>query len=196
MRRALLLISVVLVLLVQRGHAQQLTLAWDPTPATDAVGYKVYARPGSDPVQLVGMLPITATITTLNVSYDTPYEFWLTAYNSEGLEGSVSNSAFGRVDSPAPPPPPPPPPTDTEAPVVTVSMSRNGKSANWTMTATAVDNVGVVRFLLLRNGQAFYTCGASPCAATIKVGKGTFTFTATATDAAGNGGQASQTITN
>lgn len=110
MRRVLSLIAVVLVLLAQRGDAQQITLAWNPSPAgtdeaTTPVGYKVYGRPGSDPAQLVGMLPITATTTTLSVSYDTPYEFWLTAYNSAGLEGAVSNSAFGRVDSPTPPPP-------------------------------------------------------------------------------------------
>lgn len=230
MRRALILISVVLVLLAQRGDAQQITLAWDPSPAgtdeaTTAVGYKVYARPGTDPAQLVGMLPITATTTTLQVSYDTPYEFWLTAYNSTGLEGAVSNSAFGRVDSPAPPPlvelcgadgygngidddmdgqvdeippcvAPPPPPTDTIAPTVSISVNRNGKSSNYAITATATDNVGVASFRLFANNAPFMTCTQSPCSATAKLGKGTYTFTAIATDAAGNIGQASQTITN
>jgi hypothetical protein len=91
---------------------------------------------------------------------------------------------------------PPPPPSDTSAPVVSLALRQSGKSANWTATATASDNVGVVQIIISVNGQEFPPCAASPCAVSVKLGKGTYTFIAVAKDAAGNTGMAGHTVTN
>ena len=276
-RVGLLVIIAIILSLTQIGSSQSLTLAWDPSPSAAAVAYRVYARPaGSDP-QLVGQLPISATSQTVNVQYDTDYEFWLTALDITGLEGPPSNSAFGRVNAPLPSPsadgtkvfapagslvdcsgvrwsfgpqrtaidytalrssvdtggygsvyklsacvvwilgsdatwyqwnagwvytgqtwepgttPPPSPPTDVNAPIASLTVARSGKSANFTATASATDNVGVVSFSLTLDGRVI--CSTNPCTYTAKVSKGSHTFIATAKDAAGNTGMAARTVT-
>ena len=89
------------------------------------------------------------------------------------------------------------PPADTIAPTVSLSVTRNGKSANYTATATAKDNVGIVSVQIFVNGQGLPSCTSSPCSVTVKVGKGVYSFVALASDAAGNVGQSpTRTVSN
>ncbi len=86
------------------------------------------------------------------------------------------------------PPPPPPPPTDTELPNVTLTAKRSGNSNNYTVTSRAVDNVAVTSYALSLDGQVLTTnptACASGCSVSLRQ-RGTHTFKAEASDAAGN----------
>jgi hypothetical protein len=71
-------------------------------------------------------------------------------------------------------------------------VSQNGRSHNYTLRATAVDDVGVVSAVVTMNGQPFATF-ADAFEATVSLRqRGTYTFVVTAQDAAGLVG--SQTV--
>lgn len=81
------------------------------------------------------------------------------------------------------------PPADTTGPTVVIaSLSRNGKSTNYTVTATATDPSGLRDVAIFVNGVRTLTCGASPCGGTIslKNTKATYTIVAVANDVYGN----------
>lgn len=100
--------------------------------------------------------------------------------------------AFGSGGPVIPPPPPPPPPVDTTAPVVTFTAPAAGASVTVntaaTITVTATDDVGVASQALTANGVSI----TSPATFTLL---GSVTLVATATDAAGNVGSATRTLT-
>lgn len=98
MRRALLLIAVVLVLLAQRGDAQSVNIAWDASTSDTVIGYRVY-RDGAPSNEVIAGLQATVLVV-----YDTLHTVWVTALNAAGLESIPSNSVTVQVASPPPPP--------------------------------------------------------------------------------------------
>jgi len=81
-------------------------------------------------------------------------------------------------------------PTDTIAPRITaLTLSRSGKSSNYTVLASASDNVGVTRMDVSLDGSGFAPMLAQPngtWTAALKVNaSGSHTVTVRATDAAG-----------
>ena len=75
------------------GVASSVNLQWDANTETDLAGYKVYYGPESSPLE--GTVPINmnnqtvATISGLDPNIS--YKFAVSAYNSSGLESSLSN---------------------------------------------------------------------------------------------------------
>jgi PA14 domain-containing protein/List-Bact-rpt repeat protein/fibronectin type III domain protein len=71
--------------------AESVRLGWNASPSSGVTGYRVYYRPSSSTQSTsvnVGNV-LTAIISNLNDT--TTYLFWVTAYNSAGLESSPSN---------------------------------------------------------------------------------------------------------
>lgn len=81
-----------------------------------------------------------------------------------------------------------PAPADTVAPAVTLAVVQNGKSHNYTVTATATDASGVTSAAVLLNGTTLATFTASWTGTVTLKAKGTYAFMTRATDAAGNVG--------
>lgn len=107
--------------------------------------------------------------------------------------GQVASGGFGVTVTLVPPP------ADTIAPVVTLTVNRNGRSANWSVSAQASDAGGVVSLRLFLNGNPIpVSCAPTSCGVNVKLSGrgGTYVFEAVATDAAGNEGAASRTVTN
>ena len=105
------------------------------------------------------------------------------------LSAALLLAACGGGTSPQPGAP------DTAPPSVTLSASQSGGSVN--LLASATDNVQVSRVEFYRDGALIRSDDAAPYAATATVtaaDNGSVTFTARAYDAAGNVGQASQTL--
>jgi hypothetical protein len=149
----------------------------------------------------VGPLSEQACITLEAPSSPPPQE----TCNPDGTGNGVDEDGDGQIDegctAPPPPPPPPPPSGDTIAPSVTISISRNGRSQNYSITGRATDDVGVVIIQLFANNSPtpFASCATQPvtfCSATVKLGRGSYVVRVLATDAAGNVGEASATVTN
>lgn len=82
------------------SHAASLTLAWDPSPSQDAIGYKLYYKTGSStafdgtgaaqgdsPIDLGNRLSVNLD----NLADGTRYTFTATSYNSSGEESPFSN---------------------------------------------------------------------------------------------------------
>lgn len=107
-------------------------------------------------------------------------------------------SACGGGGSNTSPPPPPPPAADTQAPSVSFSPGtlsvESGMTGDSTLTAT--DNVGVTSgpTVSCTNGGSFDVAGNTFTAATV-TSETTSVCTATASDAAGNEGTATLTVT-
>ncbi len=119
----------------------------------------------------------------------------------------ITQTASGDVVKPgaAPTPPGPTPPDttppapgpDTAAPTVAVSAPGNGAQvpASVTVTATASDNVGVVKVELLVDSALVASSSGPTVSFPIALKAGAHTLTLVAADAAGNKGQASVTVT-
>jgi len=124
-----------------------------------------------------------------------------------GAPGFDTEYGYGRVDAlaasggAAPAPRLPAPPADTVAPDVAITAPANGsvvtKRANVSIQATASDNVRVSRVEFFVNGSLRCTDTTAPFSCGWKVpnsGK-TSVIDVRALDAAGNGGQATVTVT-
>lgn len=98
----------------------------------------------------------------------------------------LPDDAFG-----APPPTTPPPPTtDTTAPSVSASSAANSRTV--TLTATAIDNVGVAAVDFMVDGVLRGTDTSAPYTLSLssgKIGSGSHTLVAIAYDKAANAGQ-------
>jgi len=95
------------------------------------------------------------------------------------------------------PPPTDPPPADTLPPTVTLSATRSGNSSNYSVKASATDNVAVTWFQLSLDGSVFASSPAT-CASgcSMKITKpGSHLFKAEAKDAAGNYASTTQNVT-
>ena len=93
MKKAIVLIFSALLVAVsaQAPGTLTVTLAWNANPESDIGGYRVHYRQTGGPV-----LPITIDVgnnTQRQISLTaaaTQYEFWVTAYNTAGLESDPS----------------------------------------------------------------------------------------------------------
>jgi hypothetical protein len=111
----------------------------------------------------------------------------------------ISQTAGGDVNlGGAPPTPPPPPPADTTPPSVTVSSPASGQTvaASFTVQAAISDDVGVTRAELLVDGKSVAALTAAPWSFSASgLAAGEHRLRVTATDAAGNGGEAIVAVT-
>ena len=89
----------------------------------------------------------------------------------------------------------PPPPGDTTAPAVAITnIRRSGNSANYNVTATAVDASGIARVQYLVDGQVQVTV-LGPGTQTVRIQTaGSHLVEVWATDPTGNTGKASRTV--
>lgn len=170
-------------------HARDVTLQWNPVSDPSVAGYKVYYNtdisvpPYTGTGSLQGPSPVDASsLTTATMSGLDPaktYYFAVTAYNTEGVESSYSNTV-----------------NVAEAVLPTVSITSpvaNAKIAGTTaVSISANDNVGVTRVELYLDGTLVGSDTASPYSFSINtatVAAGAHTILAKAYDAAGNVGQ-------
>jgi hypothetical protein len=151
-----------------------ITKLLDATPSTTSFDDSSLAAGGSFADPLSGL-----TVTVQSVS-------------PSGAVVNVSPTGSGGGGTP---PPPPPPPADTTAPSAVTNLyvyaSHRVVRASW---SPATDNVGVVGYLVQRTGagdRVFTTSSFSE-----RLVRGTYTYTVSAMDAAGNVGPAtSQVVT-
>lgn len=173
------------LLLPATSLAASVTLDWDPSTDPDLAGYRVYyqanssAMPFSGTGAAEGTAPIdggnatTATVTGLDPNNS--YFFAVTAYNSAGVESVYSNV----VEIP-----------ESAPPVVSLGAV-GGASGTVALTATASDNVGVVRVAFFADGVKLAECASAPYEAswdTSALAAGRYAVSARAYDAAGNEG--------
>ncbi|MFT4637746.1 MAG: hypothetical protein ACI8T1_001056 [Verrucomicrobiales bacterium] len=172
------------VTIIESGSGPQTysaTLAWDPNPEPDIVGYHLSYGTSHGSYSTVIDTGNATSRTLLNLVAGTYYAI-VTAYNTAGLESPASNELVFSVPVPAP---------DTTNPVisgipgniVTVPDTLGGTSAvvSW-IEPTATDNVGIISLTSTHGSGDTFPAG-------------TTTVVYTATDAAGNLSTASFTIT-
>lgn len=85
------LMSVGLVLGLGLARAAEVTLAWDPNPESDVVGYRVYQGTESRVYSQVHATDRTTSLTVTELAEGMTYYFAVTALNSSGLESDYSN---------------------------------------------------------------------------------------------------------
>jgi hypothetical protein len=76
------------------------TLAWDPAPSPDTVGYKLYYGTQSGVYTHTNILGNTTTGTAPGLIENTTYYFVVTAYNAVGLESPPSNELSFTLPNP------------------------------------------------------------------------------------------------
>jgi Big-like domain-containing protein len=92
---------------------------------------------------------------------------------------------------------PPPPPVDTTAPTVSLSVRHSGNSRNYTVTATATDNVAITRVTISIDGPSeapMTAVSSTTWSAGIALSYGAHTIAVHAYDAAGNAAIATTTV--
>ncbi|WP_020676365.1 hypothetical protein [Geopsychrobacter electrodiphilus] len=95
-----LIVAGLLFILANTACAQNIALAWDPSPGSDVVGYKLYYQANAPTLPLTGneatqgSSPINVENST-NFSISVPdnqiYYFAVTAYDAAGYESTYSN---------------------------------------------------------------------------------------------------------
>lgn len=172
-------------LLATTGGTNEVSLSW--TASMDDVGvtgYDVY-RNGTP----VGTTT-SSRYTDSGLAAASTYAYFVTAKDAAGLVSGPSNTAKVTTT---------PPPSDTVAPTVTNISPRDGtaigKSVN--VSATASDNVTVIRMEVYVDGALRATSGASSVSFgwnTKSLARGAHTITVKAYDGAGNAGSRSVTV--
>ena len=76
---------------VLTAHSAQVTLAWDPNPEPDIVGYRVHYGPASGSYRVHLDAGLNTTYTVANLPDGGTYFFSVTAYDSSGNESGFSN---------------------------------------------------------------------------------------------------------
>ncbi len=71
--------------------APSVRVAWDPNPETNIQGYRIYYGPTGGSTNLVDVGNLTTGAVT-NLAYATSYFFYVTAYNTFGLESDPSET--------------------------------------------------------------------------------------------------------
>jgi hypothetical protein len=169
--------------------ASNVALKWDPNTDADLAGYKIYysvdspsspfngtgAIEGASPVDLHSQT--FGTISGLDPGRN--YYFAVTAYNTSGLESSFSNIVSVPESLP---------------PTISISYPANNAivSATVSVTASAADNLGVVKVEFYVNGNLHTTDSTGHYLFswdTSSLAVGTYTLMAKAYDDAGNVGQ-------
>jgi chitinase len=169
--------------------ASSVTLAWDASTDPGVAGYFLYAgtTSGSYSVKLDAGNYTTATVSDLLPGYT--YYFAATSYDAYGNESSFSSPEVSAVI--------PAVLSDTTPPTVTITSPLNGasvqKNSSVTISATALDNVGVTKVEFYVNGKL--TCSdTSPYTCAWKVlgaPRRTYQLQAIAYDGQGNVGSSS-----
>jgi len=168
------------------SDASTVTLQWNPVTDPGISGYKVYYSPDSS--GLAGGTSVdvqnqtTAAISGLDPAK--AYNFIVTAYNAAGQESLPSNVVTSPEMSP---------------PTVVVTAPENATSVSGTVSisASAIDNVGVAKVEFYINGQLLATETTAPYVHswdTSSLAAGVYTLTAKAYDAAGNFSQSSSSV--
>jgi len=186
MKTSQIMITILMSLLwVAAAAAMDVKLQWDPNTESNLAGYKVYY--GIDGLASPSYLDVknqtVATISGLDPAHN--YSFAVVAYSTSGLESSLSNI----VKAP-----------ELIPPVVSISNpTSNAKVSNTVLvTATAADNVGVVKVEYYVDNILMSTDTSIPYQYswdTHQIAAGTHNITAKAYDAAGNVGNSSAVVT-
>lgn len=159
---------------VVNATTPSITLSWSASvdAGSGVDGYKVY-RNGVE----IADTSLTVYI-DLNIAYDVSYTYTVSAYDGEDNESAKSNSYQATVPS-----------SDSQAPSIptglaaTVSTSTPSVLLTWN---AATDNVAVSYYTIYRGGSLFATTTSlSRFDLTVATGT-TYSYTVSATDAAGN----------
>ena len=142
--------------------AGQITLAWDPSPETNVVAYRIYygvaARTYTNTIQ-VGKV---TTATVSNLVAGVPYFFAATAVDDVGLESDYSDEVSGTIPLPNQPP--------TLAPLTDLVIEENAgqqtvnltgitsgatnENQTLTVTATSTERKAPIRFRMPASSTA------------------------------------------
>jgi subtilisin family serine protease len=198
---------------VKAGEALKVTLAWSDYPANPSAQKTLVndldlVVKGPDGKEILGNAMLGAGADRLNnvenVVIAAPaagtYTVTVKGYNVPQGPQRFALVTSGQVDGgagqPTPPPqdPGPTPPADKQAPTVSISSPTDGAtvSGDVTVTATATDNVGLVKVVLYVDGKAAATATTALYSfawSSSSVADGTHTLVANAYDAAGNVGK-------
>jgi Fibronectin type III domain. len=170
--------------------ASSVTVAWDPSSDLGVAGYFVYVgtTSGSYSVKLNAGNYTTATVSDLFPGYT--YYFAATSYDVYGDESSFSSPEVSAVISAML--------SDTTPPTVTITSPPDGglvtKNSTITISATALDNVGVTKIEFYINAKLTCSDTTSPYTCPWKVPgapRRTYQLQAKAYDAQGNVGSSS-----
>ena len=71
--------------------ADSVTLAWDPSPSSDVVGYILYSRPSGVGYNSGSRIGSNTTASVSNLVDGISYFFAVSAYNNSGAESDLSN---------------------------------------------------------------------------------------------------------
>lgn len=95
---ATLLVALLFSPLLPTGHAQDLTLTWNPNSEPDLAGYRLHYGTALAPYQ--SLLDVQTTEATVsNLKFGATYTFAVTGYNTAGEEGAYSASISYTVGS-------------------------------------------------------------------------------------------------
>ncbi len=127
--------------------ADQVGLAWDPSPDPTVAGYRLHVGTTSGVYTQTFEAGINTSMTVPNLVPGTTYFFAATAYNSAQVESAVSNEVSYTVPGGQPSPTPSPSPTPTPPPEGTfvkgINVNGNAATVNghpWLSYATALAN--------------------------------------------------------
>ena len=156
-------------------------LSWNASSDNVGVaGYNVY----QNGVNIFSSANTSATVNGLSAS--TNYSFYVTAYDAAGNESSASSSVS--VTTATPP--------DTQAPTVPTNLTASNTteiSTNLSWNASS-DNVGVAGYNVYQNGVNIFSGSTTSTTVNGLTASTTYSFYATAYDAAGNESSASSSV--
>jgi len=180
-RVASVAIFLLLFLRVSVAAAGQVSLAWDPNTEPNLSGYKVYVGEASGVYLSNVDAGNSSTYTVTGLVEGRVYYFVVTAYDSGGNQSLFSNEVSALVAAPP----------DLTPPAVSISAPGGGATVarQVTVTANAIDNVGVTQVEFLVGGALVAADSVAPYAVMWDTStglNGSYTITAVARDLAGN----------
>ncbi|MTW21451.1 M12 family metallo-peptidase [Allochromatium palmeri] len=175
---------------VSTSDSTALALRWSDNASNEA-GYRVQGSiDGSSWAEIASLPQNTTSFDDTGLVSGQTYYYRVYAYNSFG------NSAYSNTASATPTAPQ----LDTTAPTVRINSPLDGAqlSRNVSISANATDDVGVTSMQLLIDGKQAATSSSGSLSSnwnTKKSGSGTHVISVKATDAAGNSGTSTVTVT-
>ena len=157
--------------------AQQVDLAWDPSPDSTVIGYRIHYGPSSGTYPSVIDVGNNTSATVSNLPTDTTY-FVVTAYDADALESDPSNEVSF---TPSQPPPNQSPTVSLSSPEATVTLVA---PAALDLLAAASDPDGTVARVEFYNGATkLGELTSAPYSLSLaSLSSGTYSFTAIAYD--------------